>query len=267
MNSAGGRPAQGEPVINRAFAILGAFSDTRRTLSVSEISRITSIPKATAWRIARHLAGWGALENTEDGRYVIGVRMWELASLAPRGHGIREIALPHLEDLYAATGHHVILAIRDGDEAVMVDRLSSPQAPDVAYRVGGRMPLRSTAVGRVLLAYCALDEVNTILAREPDREPGGSPLDEAGMRQVLAHVNQTGFSVVRRTLPTRTVSVAAAIRDASGRVVAALSVVMPDGAMAPQALWPAVGTAARTVSRSLGYRSLNTPGYVEELRS
>jgi len=267
MSAIGGRPAHGEPVIDRAFAILGAFYDTRRVLSISEISRITSIPKATAWRFVGHLARWGALEKIEDGRYVIGVRMWELASLAPRGQGIRDIALPHLEDLYAATGHHVILAIRDGAEAVMVDRLSSPKAPEVAYRVGGRMPLRSTAVGRVLLAHCPLDEANEILARGPDLEPGGALMDEAGMRGVLAHVKQTGFSVVRRTLPSQTISVAAGIKDGNGKVVAALSVVMPDGAAAPQALWPAVGTAARTISRSLGYKPKGAPGYVEEFRS
>ncbi|MFJ2620292.1 IclR family transcriptional regulator [Glutamicibacter sp. NPDC087344] len=267
MGTAGGRPAQGEPVIDRAFAILGAFQDTRRVLSVSEISRITAIPKATAWRLIGHLTRWGALEKTEDGRYVIGVRMWELASLAPRGHGIRDIALPHLEDLYAATGHHVILAIRDGAEAVMVDRLSSPQAPEVAYRVGGRMPLRSTAVGRVLLAHCTVAETTRILEQEPEAEPGGAPLDISGMRQVLAHVKQTGFSVVRRTLPSRTISVAAAIKDDAGKVVAALSVVMPEGSAAPQSLWPAVGTAARTISRSLGYSSPTAPGYVQELRS
>jgi len=254
-------------VIDRAFAILGAFDGTRRVLSISEISRITSIPKATTWRIIGQLTRWGALEKTEDGHYVIGVRMWELASLAPRGQGIRDIALPHLEDLYAATGHHVILAIRDGGEAVMVDRLSSPQAPEVAYRVGGRMPLRGTAVGRVLLAHCPLAEANEILAQGPVQEPGGMLLGEAEMRQVLAHVKQTGFSVVRRTAPSQTVSVAAGIRDGSGKVVAALSVITPEGAAAPQALWPAVGTAARTISRSLGYKPASAPGYVAELRS
>jgi len=267
VGTSGGRPARGEPVIDRAFAILGAFYGSRRVLSLSEISRITAIPKATAWRIVGDLARWGALEKTEDGRYVIGVRLWELASLAPRGQGIRDIALPYLEDLYEATGHHVILAIRDGAQAVMVDRLSSPQAPEVAYRVGGRMPLRSTAVGRVLLAHCPLQEANEILVQEPEREPGGAFLDEAEMRQVLAHVRQTGFSVVRRNLPSQTISVAAAIKDGSGKAVAALSVIMPEGAAAPQALWPAVGTAARTISRSLGYRPKVAPGYVEEFRS
>jgi len=266
MKSAGGRPAQGEPVIDRAFMILGAFQGTRRILSMSEITRLTGIPKATTWRLVSQLAKWGALEKADDGRYVIGVRMWELASLAPRGHGVRAIALPHLEDLYAATGHHVILAIRDGSEAVMVDRLSSPQAPEVAYRVGGRMPLRSTAVGRVLLAHCPLAEANAILASAQDSEAGGDTLDEAEMRQVLGHVKRTGFSVVRRTLPSRTLSVAAAIKDANGAVAAALSVVIPEGAAAPQALWPAVGTAARTISRSLGYSSPSAPGYVPEFR-
>lgn len=266
MPDSADRPMNGESVVDRALAVLGAYSHTRRILSVSEISRATRLPKATAWRMVKRLAHWGALEQVEDGRYVIGVRMWELASLAPRGHGIREIALPHLEDLYADTRQHVILAIRDRNEAVMVDRLSSPDAPEVAYRVGGRMPLDSTAVGRILLAHADVEAVNAVLGAGISREPGSMVHSEMEIRHILAHVSKTGFSIVRRTSPTRTISVAAGVRDASSKVVAALSVVVADGTLAPQALVPAVGTAARTISRSLGYRSLTGPTYLEEFR-
>ena len=143
----GKRPKQGEPVIDRALSLLAVFTDRRRALTLSEMARHAGMPAPTALRLIARLVAWGALERLEDGRYVVGVRLWEVASLSPRGHGVREIALPYLEDLFAVTRHHVLLAVRDKNEAVLIERLSSKEATEVAYRVGGRAPLRSTAVG------------------------------------------------------------------------------------------------------------------------
>ncbi len=81
-----------------------------------------------------------------------GVRLWEVASLSPRRHGVREIPLPYLEDLFEVTRPHVLRAVPDENEAVLIGRLTSGAAIETAYRFGGRAPLRSTAVGPVLLA-------------------------------------------------------------------------------------------------------------------
>ena len=233
--------------------ILSVFSDRRRALTLSELSRLSSIPKATTLRLVRRLVDWGALERLEDGRYVIGVRLWEVASLSPRGHGVREIALPYLEDLYEATRHHVLLAVREGKEAVLIDRLSALTATEVAYRVGGRLPLRSTAVGLVLLAHAGNQVLEDVLAMDADDEEGAAHVGDSEIRRLLAGVKQTGISVVRRTAPSQTVSVAAPVRDASQKVVAALSVVIPDGLTPHQAVAPAVRSSARAISRSLGF--------------
>lgn len=250
----GKRPKQGEPVLIRALSLLAEFSDSRRSLSLAELARASGMPPATALRFLRHLTDWGALERLEDGRYAVGVRLWELASLAPRGHGIRDIALPYLEDLYEITHHHVLLAVRDGLDAVLIDRLSSKDATEVAYRVGGRLPLPTTAVGRVLLAYGSPSLQAEVLAGPLEAVPGVGPLSAKDLRIVLADVKRAGVSTVRRSLPSRTVSVAAPVRGAGAEVLAALSIVMPDGTTPEHELIPAVRTAARAISRDLGYR-------------
>ena len=124
----GGRPAHGEPVLDRAFRILTAFGPDQRSLSLTALSLQADLPKASALRIVRKLIEWGALERAETGEYVIGLRLLEVASLAPRGHGLRATALPYLEDLHHSTGQHVLLAVRDGPEAILVERLSARQA-------------------------------------------------------------------------------------------------------------------------------------------
>ena len=134
----GRRPAHGEPVLDRAFRILTAFGPDR-SLSLSALSVRAALPKPTALRLARKLTELGALERTETGEYVVGLRLLEVASLAPRGHGLRATALPYMEDLHIATGQHVLLAVRDGSEAILIERLSARGAGRVMYRVGGRL--------------------------------------------------------------------------------------------------------------------------------
>jgi DNA-binding IclR family transcriptional regulator len=242
-------------VVVRALSLLAQFSEQRRALNLSELSRLAGLAPATTLRLARHLTDWGALEKLEDGRYVVGVRLWEIASLSPRGHGVRQIALPYLEDLYEVTRHHVLLAVREGADAVLIDRLSSRTATEVAYRVGGRMPLRTTAVGQVLLAHAGPELQAEVLTQPADAEPGSGLIPVPELRAALAGVRQSGAAVVRRTHPSRTVSVAAPIHGANGEVVAALSIVVPEAVTPAHELVPLVRAAARAISRHLGHQA------------
>jgi DNA-binding IclR family transcriptional regulator len=99
----GRRPAHGEPVLDRAFRIMTAFGPAHRSLSLAALSGRAGLPKPTALRLARKLVDWGALERVVNGDYVVGLRLLEIASLAPRGHGLRTTALPYMEDLHHAT--------------------------------------------------------------------------------------------------------------------------------------------------------------------
>ena len=242
-------------MIDRALSLLAVFSDRRRALTLSELARHAGMPAPTALRLIARLVAWGALERLDDGRYVVGVRLWEVASLSPRGHGVREIALPYLEDLFEVTRHHVLLAVRDNEQAVLIERLSSKEATEVAYRVGGRAPLRSTAVGLVLLAGADQQFQEAILRKPPENEPGVPDMPEGQVRRTLSDVRRTGIAMIRRSLPSRTVSVASPIFDAQGAVVAALSIVVPDGSTPPNVLAPAVRATARAVSRNLGHHA------------
>ncbi|MEN2739978.1 IclR family transcriptional regulator [Microbacterium sp. X-17] len=249
----GKKPPHSEPVIDRALSLLGVFSDRRRSLTLSDLARHSGMPISTTLRLADRLVAWGALERTDDGRYIVGVRLWEVASLAPRGHGVREIALPYLGDLHDVTRQHVLLAVRDGAQAVLIERLSSRSAPQVAYRVGGRVPLRSTAVGLVLLAGAGAAVQEQLLAAPEEIEEGVDQVSAAALRRTLGEVARTGYAVIRRSRPSKTVSVAAPIRDGSGAVVAAVSVLVTDGGASPHTYTPVVRATARSISRGLGY--------------
>ncbi|WP_328687930.1 IclR family transcriptional regulator [Streptomyces phaeochromogenes] len=247
----GRRPPQGDAVIDRAFALLDAFTSARRVLSLADLTHLTGMPRSTTLRLARKLVETGALERREDGRYTIGLRLLEIASLAPRGHGLRAVAMPFMEDLFHITRQHVLLAVRDGDEALLVERLSAHDADPVLYRVGGRMPLHSTGVGLVLLAGAPSSVQERILEHLPVGPAGQEVPDAAELRRVLADVRRGGFATLTLTAPWPRTSVAAPLMDPDGMVCGALSVVLPRTDVDHKTMTPAVRTCARAISREL----------------
>ena len=90
-----------------------------------------------------------------------------------------------MQDLQVATGQHVLLAVRDGHESVLVERLSAHEAGKLMYRVGGRMPLHATGVGMVLLANAEESVRVEVLRRPLLLEPEGKRVTpDAGPRPV-----------------------------------------------------------------------------------
>ena len=111
-------------VTSKVLAILDAFTPEQPELTLSELADRTGLTLPTLHRRAAELVEWGALERTESSRYRIGLRLWEVGTLAPRGVGLRERALPFLDDLYVVTLENVQLAVREGLELVFVERIA-----------------------------------------------------------------------------------------------------------------------------------------------
>jgi len=235
----------------RTLDLLACFTPDQPVRTLSELSHHSGLPLTTAHRIVADLVSWGALERRPDGALQIGLRLWQVASLAPRGLGLREVALPFMEDLYVATGENVQLAVREGSEAVYVERLTGRHAVRVLTRVGDRFALHATGVGLVLLAH-APDEVReAVLARPLHAWTPHTITDPELLRATLADVVRTGVAVSDRQVTEDALSVACPVLGPGGEVVAALSVVVRHGSIPAHALVPAIRAAGRGISRSL----------------
>ncbi len=243
-----GRPPHGEPILQRAFRVLGAFAAAGEGLPLHALAARAGLPKSTTSRIAAQLIGVGALERLDNGDFVVGLHLLEIASLAPRGHGLRAAALPFMQDLHQVTGQHILLAVRDGDEAVLVERLSARDAAAVKYRVGGRLPLTRTGIGIALLAHAPEQVREEALAAAPDAND---------VRRLMAAVRREGVCAMTgpnplRTGPTTMSSVAAPILDRRGQPLGALSLVAPDEGGTQVGLRVALRTASLAISRIVG---------------
>ncbi len=238
-------------MLSRVLHLLGAFTPQRPAMTLSELSRHAGVPLSTAHRMVNQLVEWGALERDEDGYYRIGLRLWELGALAPRGPGLRERALPYLEDLSQVTRENVQLAVREGKEIVFVERIAGSAAVPVLTRVGGRFPATATGVGLVLIAHAPVAVQDEVLAGPFERFTPFTVTDPRVLRRMLADVRATGIAVSDRQVTDDSVSVAAPLHDDRLRVVAAVSLVIRHGSAAPQLLVPPLLTTARAISRAL----------------
>ncbi len=240
-------------VTGRVLSLLAAFSADEPELTLTQLADRTGLPRPTVHRLSLELVDWGALEREGRGPFRIGLRLWEVASLAPRSLGLRERAMPYLEDLFEAIHQNVQLAVIDGFEAVYVERLRARDAVGVVSRVGGRLPLHATGVGQVLLAHAPAQLQERVLAGPLSALTPKTVTDPVQLRRVLAEVRRTGLAICDGQVELHTLSVAAPVRAAGGDVIAALSVVVPSqGPGSARPYVPAVVAAARGISRALG---------------
>ncbi|MEU4685997.1 IclR family transcriptional regulator [Streptomyces xinghaiensis] len=239
------------PVLGRALQILGAFSTDHPELSLSELSRKSGLPVSTVHRMLGELTAWGALERGADGRYRIGLRLWQVGSLAPRSQGLREHAMPFLQDLSQITRENVQLAVREGAELVFVERIAGSGAVPVLTRVGGRFAMTATGVGLVLLAHAPVDVQEKVLTGPLQHFTPRTVTDPQVLRRMLADIRINGYAVSERQVTMDSLSVAAPVRDGDNAVIAAVSLVVHHGSASPRALAQLVCTSARAISRAM----------------
>jgi DNA-binding IclR family transcriptional regulator len=251
--SRGKRPARGEPVIDRAFALLTAFDETHRRLSLPELARRSGLPSSTAHRLAERLLASGALDRADGGGYVIGPRLRELGALAPRSQPL-VVPAGALETVSRATRGEVHVGVLDGEAALVVSACRVDGAAPSGHRTGDRLALHHRGLGRVLLAHAPTPVQERILQRGPS--PVGTPAawDALTLRHALADIRATGVDVDhRRSVPV--VTVAVPILGRGTVVAAALSIsVVPRGADVARLTRVAVA-AADGLSRDVVDRS------------
>lgn len=236
----------------RALAVLDTFGPGNRALTLSEIARRADLTLPTTHRLVGELVSWGALErHPSSGRYYVGLRLLELAALAPRGLALREAAYPYLDDLHQATRANVHLGVRDGREVVYVETMRSRVSAQISSRVGDRWPLHATGTGLVLLAYADKELQDMVLQAPLVRFSPKTIVDPRDLRRVLADVRQAGVVITRQQISMDALAVAVPVRGPYERVVAAISVVVGLDETVPQRLVAMLLDTAHSISCAL----------------
>jgi len=250
---AGNTSQPGATVVSRAVGLLRAFDEQHPRLTLTELALRADLPLPTAHRLVKELTGLGALSRTASGDYVVGRRMWDIGLLAPMQTDLREVASPFLHDLYAATLATVHLAVRDGTQVLYLDRLSGNRSVPVVSKVGSRLPLHATGVGKVLLAHAPSAIQHEVLSSLTRITPY-TITQPARLSSQLSRILTDGFATTVEEMTLGACSVAVPVRRPDGHVVAALGVVVPSLRRDRARLVSALQVAAHGIGRSLRHQ-------------
>ena len=249
--------------VRNAARLLKEFGRGDREIGVTELSRRLGIGKSTAHRLLSTLADERLLEqDPHTGAYRLGLAMYELGASVALHTDLHEACSPVLDQLRNATRETVQVAVLDGREVVYVERRESPQTLRLFGRVGHRNSAHCTSTGKVLLAALPPEVLEaTLRGWRLERKTPYTITDPRALRAGLEEVRHRGWAENIGESELGAASIAAAIRDERGDVIAALSIVGPVQRLGSDSLRrfarPVVD-ASLAVSRRLGYRDART---------
>jgi DNA-binding IclR family transcriptional regulator len=250
------RPASEHSVLGRSASIMKAFNCAQPVLSLADLNKRTGLPKSTLHRLVDQLCQVGWLER-DHGGYRVGLRMFELGTLAVDGNRLHEPAFPHLQALAARTGLAAQLAILDHADVVYLERIVVGPIR-LPTRRGGRKPAYCTALGKALAAYDD-DATQTVISAPMPRKTARTITSPESLLTELKRVREVGVAFDRGEAYQELVCVAAPIRG-SGRAIGAVSVTGPAGRVRWSVVAEAVrSTAAAVWNANLGLRGAGAP--------
>src|SRR5215471_3972099 len=151
-------------VLDRSLAIIDALANARENASLGELAEKVKLHKSTAHRLVSILERHRIVErDTQSGRYRLGLRLFELGSIAMDRFNIRDRAHPYLERLLYETNETVHLCALDSGEVVYLDKMEPVRSVRMASRIGRRNPAHCTSVGKAMMAFLPPAETEEIL--------------------------------------------------------------------------------------------------------
>jgi IclR family transcriptional regulator, acetate operon repressor len=220
--------------MNSVLTTLRVFEEValRQPIGVSELARVTEIPKGTVQRclVTLRQAGWLKVMDTERARWGVTRKVLALGLRSTGERDLQDVAAPVLKRLAAATGETVMLGVRDGECLVILAREDTTQVVRVFLEVGTRVPLRATSGGTAIMALLEDDEVGELLRCEL-AEFADAPLpDVAELRREIAQTAKRGYALNGSSSWYRphVASIGAAVRDPLGRPIAAVTLAVPE---------------------------------------
>ncbi|WP_134701302.1 IclR family transcriptional regulator [Ammoniphilus sp. YIM 78166] len=211
--------------VERALKILDLFDEHEQELKITDISERMGLHKSTVHSLLKTLQVQGYIDqNPENGKYKLGMKLIERGNFVLQGLDIRHIAKKYLVDLSSKTGQTTHLVLLDGKEGVYIDKVEGPQAVILYSRIGRRIPVHCSAVGKALVAFSNQDEIHRILTNydyvtQTDRTISS----EEEFLEELSLVREAGHAMDTEENEPGVRCVAVPIFDYRGQAIAAIS--------------------------------------------
>ena len=242
--------------LQKAAQILDTLMRGPTPVSLSEFARSLDMPISTVSRFLSTMEALGFVRReNENGKFYLGLKLFELGCRAIDDVGLRKIALPQMEKLRDLINENVFLTVLEGTKITYLDKIESRQAIVTQANVGGTAPAYSVSSGKVLLAYND-DRLEQTIAEGLQAYTPLTIVDPEKLRQECKKIRKQGFATNKGEFRTGVTGIAAPIFNSSGLPVAAISTATPIARMNKQR-WldhvQAVVRYANIISRELGY--------------
>lgn len=214
--------------VSNALRILKSFSTFKPTLKVSELSESLGLAKSTISRLLSTLAHEGfVVKDKKTGAYRLGISVLTLGGIVTNELEIHNEASPVMHKLVSETGETAHLAVLDGLSTIYIHKEECNHPVRILTHLGRKNPAYCTSSGKVLLAYDEKKLVEEIIRQGLKKYTANSISEPEKLLEELRVIRERGYAISTEELTEGTRSVAAPIKDYTGKVVASINVVGP----------------------------------------
>jgi IclR family transcriptional regulator, pca regulon regulatory protein len=256
------REARYSRSLERGLAILGCFTPEHPLLGIAELAEKLGMSRPTTHRYVSTLVSLGYLEQDVTRKYRLGLGTIDLGA-GLNAMGLCKHAHPHLQELAQRSGFAAEIAVLDGTEILLLDRVHNRRAgqekPAEVVQARSRLPAYCTSMGKVLLAYLPRGLGDRLISEMDLTKRGPRTItSKNALRAQLEDVQQEGLAINDEELRAGSVAIAAPVREESGDVIAAVSLAAYGGVIEVDELVSRfegkLVAMAEQISRQLGWR-------------
>jgi IclR family KDG regulon transcriptional repressor len=248
--------------VYKALQVLRVLGDERRELALSEICYRVDLPKTTVFRYLQTLCACGFVTHDPNtDLYQIGLRVWQLGQTLQEPLRVREVALPLMRELRDQFNETVNLGVLDGLEVVYLEITESRRSLRMQAQLGGRDPVYSTALGKVVLAHMPESQWYQHLPSELTPRTDRTVISHTSLRQAIELARERGYALDDEENEEGARCIAAPIFNLQNQAIAAISLSAPASRMSDRLMMKAAGAVKHTaglISKQLGHQGLNS---------
>jgi IclR family pca regulon transcriptional regulator len=237
----------------RGLEVISAFSRSKPRMTLSDMSRVTGMTRATVRRLLLTLVREGYAKT--DGRYFsLQPKVLKLGFAVISSMGIWEVAQPIMNSLSERLQESVFAVVLDGYEVTYVAKADSKRVVNIGISVGSRAPVHAVSSGRVLLAALSDENLQDYLDHGKfEKLTPHTTVSKVKLREEIGEVRALGWSIVDQELEIGLRSISVPIRHPSGEVLAALNVCCPSARISPEEIRTRILGELLTASREITF--------------
>ncbi|MCT4619662.1 MAG: IclR family transcriptional regulator [Marinisporobacter sp.] len=248
--------------LDKALGLLKYFTAENPVRGLSEIARLSSIPKATVYRLFNTFEKNGYLRKIDisgkQNQYQLGMKFLELGVLVSEALEIKEIAVPFMRKLRDEINEDVQLVMREKNQAIYVEKLICTHPVRLFTKTGRTASLNAGACPRAILSFLEDDEINQIIEEESfAKYTENTIVQKEKLWELIRRSRKHGYTISFGEMEMQTIGIGAPIFDYRKKVVAAISTAGPVQRFDEEKIdeiIQKVKNTAKEISKALGYK-------------